>query len=151
MDEQARLDLEDARDAVSRIEYLAADPDGRFGLEILGIASSASESIGRALNGAAPKAAAKPKPKAARKPRAPKPAATAAASGDVSDRGREALALLSKDGPADKTKLALGVLGDAKKAGPVMRTVRKLIADELVEDNDGFYRLTEKGWDAAQT
>jgi predicted Rossmann fold nucleotide-binding protein DprA/Smf involved in DNA uptake len=80
----------------------------------------------------------------ARKPRAPKPDQTADADG-VSETGAKVLRAL-KDQPlevaaiASKTKLRPNVVAIG---------LRKLVRDGLAEDNDGFFRLTDKGHDAA--
>lgn len=83
------------------------------------------------------------KPAAARKK--PEPAKTAEAP-EASDTGVRILKFLDKNGPSRVEAIAPGT---KLKPNIVAIGLNKLVRDGLAEDNDGFFRATDKGLDAA--
>lgn len=88
------------------------------------------------------------KPAAARKKPAPaKPeAAKPVEPPEVSDTGVRILKFLDKAGPSDATAVVAGVKGHPPGT---MNALKRLVRLGLAEDNDGHFRCTDKGFDAA--
>ncbi|HEX5137370.1 MAG TPA: hypothetical protein VFY93_10375 [Planctomycetota bacterium] len=84
-------------------------------------------------------AAAKPRKKPAAKPEA-------AEAPEASDTGVRILKFLDKNGP---TRIEGIAPGTKLKPNIVAIGLNKLVRDGLAQDNDGFYRCTDKGLDAA--
>ena len=101
-----------------------------------------------------------PAPKAAesrhRPPKAPRTRKNAPADPDnaetLTDIQGEVLSTLAKTGPKKVEGVAQALYGAAyhtRKNGPTANTLKRLEAMSLVEDNDGFWRLTDAGQEAA--
>ncbi len=148
MDEQSKLDLEEARSTLSRIEYLAADEHDRFGSEICDLAESGRERLDKILAdaGEQQKPASKAKPKRPPTKRAAPKTNTTAKTGNTNKL--TILKLFDAHGPMQVAHLAGHFYGDeytAYKNGPMARTLNRYVAEgELLEDG-GFYRLSDAG------
>lgn len=103
--------------------------------------------------GPAAKPARRPAPRRAapaRKPRkAPEPEQAADADA-LNDNQVKVLRFLDKNGPAQAPDIAEKGLGKRTYTGPLSgKILPALVKRGLVEDNSGFFRLTDKGADAA--
>ena len=83
----------------------------------------------------------------ARPPRTPKPAkAPSADAGSLTEAQAKVLRFLDKSGPSVVSDVAKGT---GIRGPGASSSLRFLVASGLAEDNDGFFRLTDKGMDAA--